>query len=111
METVFGLVPGLAGELVESLVLLVVDFALVLEPQGLDFVDALLAEKNREADEVAVGLDEVLEAVFAGEVSFIFFKVNHELGSPLQTFCGFDLVASLAVTGPDVAGLVGTPGA
>ena len=66
MQAVGRLVEGLAGELIERLVFLLGDLGLVLQPQRLDLVDALAVEEDREADEVAVVLDEVLDAGLLG---------------------------------------------
>jgi len=63
-----GLVVGVGLEFVELGVLLVLDLALAAQPEGLDGVDAGAVEIDRETDEGAVALEEVLDAVLLGVV-------------------------------------------
>ena len=63
MQAVGWFVPGLAGELIERIVLLVRDIGFVLQPQRLDFIHTRPVEEDRESNEVAISFDQVLHAL------------------------------------------------
>ena len=111
MQAVGRVVVGVAGEFVEGLVLLLGDVRLVLQPQRLDLVDALAVEDDREADEVAVALDQVLHPRLVGVFLVLFLQLEHDLHAALQPAAFVDRVAAGAIAGPDQLLAVLTPAA
>ena len=111
MQAVGGLVVGLGGELVEGLVFVLGDVGLVLQPQRLDLVDPLVFEQDREADEVAVGGDEVLETVFLGVFGELRLQLQDDLHAARNAVAFLDRVAAHTIAGPDERLALMTPAA
>jgi hypothetical protein len=65
-----------------------------------DLVDPLAVEMDREADEIAVALDQVLHPRFLGILGVLFLEMEHDLHPALQAARLFDRVAADAVAGP-----------
>ena len=111
MQAVGGGVPGVSGEFVEVVVLLVGDVFAGFEPEGLDGVDAFAVQVDREANEVGVAFEDFLDALGLGEFGSVFFEVQ---GDGTATFLvgggSVDGVASSTVTRPCEMLIIRTPG-
>ncbi len=101
VQAIGRLVPCLACKLIERLVFVLADLGLILEPECLHLVDALAIEQDREADEVAIGLDEVFHAGLGGVFGAILLEVQHHLRTAIEAAGFLDFVARLTVAGPD----------
>ena len=111
MQTVGRLIPGLAGKLIEGLVLFVTDLRLVFQPQRLDLVDPLAVEQNRKSNKVAVGFDQMLHPRLGRVLRAILLEVHHDLRSALLTRRIGDLISAHAVTRPHQLAAISTPAA
>ena len=79
VESELGLIESLGLELVERLVFLFGDLALVLEPERFDLIDPLSVDHDGEPDEVAVGLDEMFDSMILGILLLLFLELEDDL--------------------------------
>src|SRR5690606_11161609 len=92
MQAVQGFIECLGGELIERGVILILYFALVLQPKRFDFIHALSVEKDGEPDKVAVGLDQLANAALPCEFGIISLKFENDFAAAALSGSVFDLI-------------------
>ncbi len=102
---------GVADKLVKFVVLLFFDLVLAAGPQGLDGVDRLARDLDREGDEAGILLDDLLDPLLAGKLLGIAFEFDDDLGAAVQPRRRTQGIAAGRFRGPFVTlgiALVGT---
>ena len=105
MQAIARLVPGISLEFVEFRVFLVLDLGLTPQPEGIDGVDDVAVQLDRELDEARVPLDDFLNVRVTGELLVLVLQENDDFRSSSLTFGFLDLVFTCPGACPNMARL------
>ena len=100
MQPVAWFIPGMGDELVEFVILLIADLALLLEPEGLHVIYPLAIQQDREGHKIRITLEDGLDPAFGGVFRMFLFQLDHDTAAAGLPRHFPDLVATHAIAGP-----------